>query len=198
MDENSQIINDNTKKNKDKLLSGIIIALVICMVLAVLGTCFGIYGTIQANNALTKLDDDYPGEDMEFDGGEIADENKYSKPSTVDEIELVAISYNDNKDFVDIVKNQEESYIDYYTSDENGDYVGTPIETDVTELLQYVFDNDLEYLGDNDILDNETWSLEIDTSEGVSYISGESNPPKWFNELLKKLDVDNKGYKSRQ
>ena len=180
---------DSTNKNNDGTMRAVIVSLIICMIIAVLGAGFGIYGSIQANRALGIIN---PESD---EGTEAGDENSYGKPTSADEIQYITVAYNDIKDYVDISK--EEGTIDYYTYDSNDEYVGDPIETDVTEIINYVFDNDLQYLGEEGYLDETTWAVEVGSDQGYSYVSGESDPPEWFKALLKKLDVDKKGYKSK-
>ncbi len=179
----------DSTNNNENAMRAVIVSLIICMILAVLGTGFGIYGSIQANRALGII------EQKSDEDDESSDENSYGKPTNADEIQYITIAYNDIKDYVDI--SREEGTIDYYTYNADEEYVGDPIETNVTDIINYIFDNDLQYLGDNDYLDNTTWAIEITSDQGYSYVSGESDPPEWFNALLKKLDVDKKGYKSK-
>lgn len=187
-------------KNAESTMKTVIIVLIVCMILAVLGVGFGIYSTIQVN----RINNDYYGEEStganlteDDDDTDEAIEFVYGKPSKAEEIEFITISYNDNKDFVDIYKNEDDQGIDYYTYNEDGETISDTVETDPTEIIKFIFDNSLENLGDYTEIDNEKWSVEVDFDNKYSYASGDSDTPEWFNELLKKLDVDNKGYKSK-
>lgn len=200
MSENDQKEDYFNTKNAESTMKAVIVTLIICTILAVLGTGLGIYSTIQANRAISAIYGDGTNEVESTDGDEEDEstvEFTYGKPASAEEIEYVSISYNNNQDFIEIYNDEEDQSITYYT--EGGeDSKSETVESGVNDVLKHIFEKDLEYLGDNDILENETWSIEVDTADKTSYISGDSAAPEWFNELLKKLDVDNKGYKSQK
>ncbi|MBR2725366.1 hypothetical protein IKE97_01820 [Candidatus Saccharibacteria bacterium] len=195
MNENNQKPEpvNNTKK-PENTMRVVIIVLIICAILSVLGVGLGIYGSIQANNAISQLGEyfDEPTETNEF-----IDEPEYGKPSSIEDINYIGITYNDNKDYIDIVKDEEGSYIEYYAYDSNDEFVGDSVETDVNDIFKYIFDNDLGNFGEDNSLDTISWEIEISSSNGSCYASGSSNPPEWFNTILEKLDAQNKGYKSK-
>ena len=198
MSENNQKTDYFNTKNAESTMKAVIITLIVCTILSVLGTGFGIYGTIQANRALSELNGDASEEEINEDLDETT-EFTYGKPTSAEEIKYVMISYNNNQDFVEIYNDEEGQEIIYSAGSEDEENSNAEtVETGVNEILNHIFDNDIEYLGDNEVLDDETWSIEVDTADKLSYISGNSDAPEWFNELLKKLDVDNKGYKSRK
>ena len=198
MSENNQKTDYFNTKNAESTMKAVIITLIVCTILSVLGTGFGIYGTIQANRALSELNGEASEEEINEDLDETT-EFTYGKPTSAEEIKYVMISYNNNQDFVEIYNDEDGQEIIYSADNEDEENSNAEtVETGVNEVLKHIFDNDIEYLGDNEVLDDETWSIEVDTADKTSYISGNSDAPEWFNELLKKLDVDNKGYKSRK
>jgi len=200
MNENNQkpeyLKNTKTTENT---MRAVIIVLIICVILSVLGVGLGIYGSIQANSALSQLNGELIEDEEDLDSEDEEDEPySFGKPTNADEISYISISYNGKNDFIEISNGEEDDqYAYYYAYDENGNEIGDEAEVDIKGIVQHVFDNDLQYLGENEPTDNETWSVEVDSTYGYSYISGESEAPEWFKTLLQKLDVDNKGYQSK-
>lgn len=185
-----------TNSNSNTLKS--LVVIVFCLaIIAFIGAGFGIYGTIQANRALSYLEENgLTSEDSLSDDLSDSEEPSFDKPTTASDIAYVSIVYNNGQDYIDITSDGTDGNIDYYTSTEDGEVIENPIDTDTTDLANYIFDNDLSYLGDNDYDETNTWSIEVDTENGYSYVGGTGTAPDWFNDLLKKLDVDKNGYQS--
>ncbi|MBR3122269.1 hypothetical protein IKF28_02375 [Candidatus Saccharibacteria bacterium] len=184
-------------KTTENTLRVIIVVLIICTVLSILGIGLGAYGAIQANNALGQLSEFIDTDDETIESEEYSDEPIYGKPSSVEEIEYIGINYNNGQDYIDIVKDEDGDYIEYYAYDSNNEYNGEVVETSVDDIFKYVFDNNLEHFGEENSFDNTSWEVEISSTNGSCYAKGESNLPDWLNALLEKLDVQNKGYKSK-
>lgn len=186
----------------EKSIHTMSILLIIAMILAAVGTCFGIYATIQANRALSYVEGNVISDDEELSDDVASDDEQTEEttsgvPSSKDAIESVYIVYNGGKDYIDITRDNEDgSGIDYYTYDENDEYVGNFEEVDISPILQYIMDNDIQYLGNNEYNENDSWGVEIYTADNISYIGGNDPAPDWFNSLLQELNVDQKGYKS--
>lgn len=181
-------------KNNETTLKTIVVIVFVCMILGIAGTGFGIYGTIQANRALSYLEGAGP---VESGGQTISEgddvEIEYGLPDSASEIDAVYITYNGGNDYIDIY----DGILDYYTYDEEGEYVGEDMDANSEELYQYVFDNYLEYLGDSSPEGEETWAFEVSSGNKVGYVGGNGEEPEWFSTLLKKLNADEKGYKSK-
>lgn len=185
--------------NKKTIYSLIFVAIL----LAVIGAGSGIYASIQANRALNYIDKaelidetDYTNEETVLDDDQ-AEETSFGLPSSKDSIEYISIFYNDGKDYIDAIRDEDEGdEIEYYAYNEEEGYIGDTEETDVSNIFQYVMDNVLQYLGDNESTDEDTWGIEVSSAEGDSFIGGTGTAPDWFNDLLKELNVDQKGYKS--
>ena len=117
----------------------------------------------------------------------------YGKPSSVEDISSVEISYNNGRDYISI----NDYGITYFAYDNNGNIIEEKTREDVelvNEINNYIFDNDLEYLNDYDEVDDKTWSLRIDSPGVHCLTSGQKDSPSWFNELLNKLEVEKYGY----
>ncbi|MBR3236066.1 hypothetical protein IKF92_00055 [Candidatus Saccharibacteria bacterium] len=196
MNEDNQKPENLSAKSLVSTVHTITIVLIVCMILAVAGVGLGIYSTIQVNNTISQFSDEEAGSFEAED--EFVDEPEFSKPATVNDIDYVAITYNNGKDYVNIVKDEDEGdYIDYYALDTEGDYHGEDIETDVSPLFNYIFENDLEHCGKESFDLDVAWGIEISSTDGSCYASGNTEQPDWFNAILKKIDADNKGYKSK-
>lgn len=186
---------DTEKKSTrslDKTLRNVMIATVICAVVATIGVGFGVYGTIQANRAIAILEEYENSEDDLYSDLEAT----YEKPQSVDDIVTVWISYNGSEDYISI----ENGEMYYYAFDDEGEEISEDLEIDTKEIMQYIFDNDLGYISDtepDDFEDDVDWSLEIDTEDAYSFIGDKGEAPEWFNKLLEKLDVNTHGYKSK-
>ena len=192
--ENNQSPEQLNTKTTENTLRVIIVVLIISTILAVLGTGLGIYSTITANQLLSKYNEDNS-EGMELES-EFVDEPEYSKPENIDDINYIGITYNNGKDFIDIVRDEEGNYIEYYTFDNNDEYVGEIAENaNIDDIFGYVFEKDLDKFGEESFLGDVSWGVEISSTDGSCYVSGNSDQPDWLNALLKKLDADSKGYK---
>lgn len=166
---------------------------IICCVVSALSLGFGIYSIIRVNNTLSTehlIEDEGFNEDVM--------EPTYRKPSSAEEIESVSIAYNDQKDYIDFYNDNEG--VEYYTYDDDDEYVGETSGADNSELIKYVFEKSLPNLPDEepDFSDSDTWSIEITSTDGANvYTSGTGEYPEWFKALLDKLDAKNKGFKSQ-
>lgn len=206
--------NNNLKReleSTERTLKHAISLLVICAIFAVLGTGLGIYGTVQSERALKILSDneltaDTESEDNEEtnisdlvsddEGEDDNDDSIFEKPASVDDIESIEIAYNDNKDFISVSNS---GTVEYYTYDENEEYIGNTVRSDAKGLIKHVFENDLDKLGEEEEPDNveSAWSIYVYTENGYSSAFGTGEAPDWFNQLLDKLDAKNMGYQSR-
>lgn len=115
----------------------------------------------------------------------------YGKPRSAEEISYIEIVYNNGKDYVSINK---ENIINYYTYDKDGNTIYNKVDTDTSEIINYIYENDLKYLKNYKHMENEKWALEIYSPGASCLISGKNSPPKWFNKLLEKLNVEENGY----
>lgn len=188
--------NSSPNKNMERTLKCTLAFTIVCAVLSLIGAGFGIYGTIRAEHALELIANQ--NEAFEDEGfAEDIEEYTYGKPASADEIDFVSISYNDDQDYIDILK--EDNSADYYAYDQDGEYIGNTTEIDTSDIFKYIFDQDLNYLSDsNEYEDDYTWSIEVSSSDGTSHAEGSGAEPEWFTDLLRKLDVDNKGFFSKK
>ena len=64
--------------------------------------------------------------------------------------------------------------------------------------MQYLFENDLGNLNNNSIDSSSAWSINLSTifNEHCSAF-GNGQMPDWFTELLQMLNVDDRGYLSK-
>ena len=187
-------------RSTERTIRHMLVALVVIGILATLGASFGIYATIQINNILSPYSRTAVSESLLKDADSESDvtttESSYGVPTNKDSIEYISIVYNNGKDFVDIINDaNEENGLEYYTFDDNDEYIGDVENINVDEYLQYFMDNDVQYLGDDEYTGDEYWGVEVTSDEGVAFVGGTSDAPEWFNNLLKKLNVDQKGYK---
>lgn len=174
----------------------------IALLIAIIGAGFGIYGTIQANRALSYINGDAETSSSEIssDDGvieQVDDEEDFGLPTNKEAIEYVAIVYNDGKDYIDIFRDEEDGdSIEYYTYTDDEQYVGDTEQVDVSGIFGYIMDKDVQYLGDGDYTGDEAWGIEVSSTDGFSFVGGTDSAPDWFNDLLKELNADQKGYKS--
>lgn len=196
MDNTSENGSTNlSRKDLEKTLTGVIIVLIVATLLAVTGFGFGIYSTIQVNRTTKYLEESLGADLSDVDEADTIEET-YGKPSSAEDIESVYITYNNGMDYINIYNSDE---IEYFTYDDNDEYVGETTETSTADIIKYIFDNDLEYLGDNEYTGDEIWSVEIATTEDTySFVGGTGETPEWLNELLNKLDANSKGYQSKK
>ena len=180
----------------EKTLKSTMVTVFCLAIVALFGAGFGIYGTIQANRALSYLEEEElatNNEDTTSDSVDDSEESSFVIPTEADDIVYISVTYNDGQDYIDIANDGTDSSISYYD-----DSTENTTTTDVTEIVQYVFDNNLDYLGDNEYNEEDTWSLDVETEDGYSYVGGTGSAPEWFNDLLKKLDADKNGYQSQK
>ena len=183
------------KKNKMMLYGMIVLA-----VLAVGGIGFGIWAMVDGNIQKAQLNSQIAvlNERIEELGGWEEDEpyendSYFGKPESVDQIDSIFISYNGGKDFVDILEGE----VRYYAFDEEGnttDETSNVLEVDTTGLKQYVFNNDLEYLGSYYPEEEYEWLVVVNGVGMSSTAYGVGEYPEWFAALLKELKVDEHGY----
>ena len=103
----------------------------------------------------------------------------------------------DGKDYIDIFRDEEDGDSnEYYTYTDDEQYVGDTEQVDVSGIFGYIMDKDVQYLGDGDYTGDETWGIEVSSTDGFSFVGGTDSAPDWFNDLLKELNADQKGYKS--
>lgn len=196
--------NSNTPtspQDLEKTLKATLVIVFCLAIIALIGAGFGIYGTIQANRALHYLESDDSSLDIksdDLDEEALDDETSFTKPTTADDITYASLVYNNGQDYIDIINDGADSNIDYYTVTDDDETIENSVTTGVTDILNYIYENDLNYLGENDYNEDDIWSLEVDTEDGYSYVGGTSTAPDWFNELLKKLDIDKNGYQSKK
>lgn len=117
----------------------------------------------------------------------------YGKPSSVKEIDSIDIIYNNGKDNIVILPNNR---VNYYTYDETGNSIDNYVDVDTSDIIKYIYDKDLKYLKEYEEVDNVKWSLRINAPGRHCLISSTKTEPKWFKELLEKLNVDDNGYLS--
>lgn len=123
----------------------------------------------------------------------------YGKPSSVKEIESIEVVYNNGKDYISILGGRyEKNKILYYTYDKNGNMIDNHIDADTSDIFKYVYEKDLKYLKKYEHVDNEKWSLKVSAPGMHCLISSKKAEPKWFNKLLKKLNVEENGYLSNK
>lgn len=148
-----------------------IISLIVLVVLILLGT------------SLTKNTEENP-ETGHF----------YGKPKSIEDIRTIDIVYNNGKDYI-FISNKKE--LTYFTFDKEGKMVYKTYEIDTSDIIKYIYENDIDYLKEDKHIDNEKWSLEVSSPGSSCIISKKTNQPEWFDELLEKLEVDKKGYLSK-
>lgn len=115
----------------------------------------------------------------------------YGKPSSIEDIELIEVVYNNGKDEIAI---SPDNVINYYTYDKDGNSIDNCIDQDTSDIINYIYKNDLKYLEEYKKVNNAKWSLSIKGPGRSCLISSKESEPEWFKELLKKLNVDEKGY----
>ena len=118
----------------------------------------------------------------------------YGKPRSVEEIDFIDIVYNNGKDYVHISNNK----INYYTYDKEENSIDNIIDIDTSEIINYIYENDLKYLKDYEHIENERWSLRVSAPGMHCLISSKKEEPKWFDKLLQKLNVEENGYLSNE
>ncbi len=165
-----------TKKNKTLLITIIVAisALIICAI---------IYGFTQINQQSDSSPDDI---DEEF-----VSEEDLSAPSSPDSIDFIEISYNNYSDSIAI---SGEDYVEYYISENLEDEEDTEEDdeepdtkfVDTSEIMQYIFDNVISHLN-NTAPEDETWSITIYSTDGISYTGGEGEEPEWLTKLIDKV-----------
>ncbi|MBR2766930.1 hypothetical protein IKD67_02515 [Candidatus Saccharibacteria bacterium] len=172
--ENDELSKDDSKKRK-----GLVIGVVLFVILAVFGIGFGVLAIIQNKQQ----------------GAETG--HWYGKPVSADEISSIDIVYNDGKDHVQVT----DEFIYYYAYNDEGNlYEGSSetIETDTSSIMKYVFENDLQYLNDENVPNGNKWSITV-YAPGVSSADfGYGRQPEWFDEILELLNVDKYGYRYKE
>ena len=207
MDNKPEKKQDNeeiTQKNNESK-SNLTLAIVtsICLILSIIGISLSIYNTVKINqkdHQLTLLLDELRQEENNYDchncekhedwsdWDDEEDDDYFGLPQDADSIANIEIYYNDYNDYVDIYDDS----IGYYT---DSGFVEI-LPTDNSEFIQYFFDNDLQYLGNNIEKYNETWGITVYTTDNHRSYVGGSEVPEWVKDLLKKLDVDTHSHKS--
>ena len=124
----------------------------------------------------------------------------YGQPSSVEDIDIIEIMYNNGNDHVSIhAGRHKDNKIYYYSFGKDGNISGeNEVDTDTTDIIKYIYENDLKYLKEYNEVKNAKWSLQINGPGKQCLISGKKAEPKWFKELLKKLNVDKNGYLSSE
>ena len=187
-------------ESAENTLKASITILIVCAVFAILATGLAIFGATQANRALQILEDnDLVASEENEDEEEIDDESQdeeetYAKPKSAESIETISFVYNNANDFADVFDDS----IEYYAFDLNDEYQGDVVEVDGASFFKYVFNNDLDKLNETAENEDDTWSIAVYSNEGTSYVGGKDSAPDWFNDLLKKIDVETNGYYSRK
>ena len=119
----------------------------------------------------------------------------YGKPRSVEEIDSIDTVYNNGKDYVHISNNNK---INYYTYDKEGNSIDNIIDINTSEIINYIYGNDLKYVKDYEHIENERWSLRVNAPGMHCLISSKKTEPKWFDKLLKKLNVEENEYLSNE
>ena len=175
---------------------GVLITVVICAVCAALGMGIGIFNGIQIGKLsedLSAMKKDIYGEDVDLGEDSEIREMTCALPKSAAEIGYLLIGYNngDNQMLVDA----EEGEIGYYitSGDETGgsSYTEQTIKTDVSGIMQQVFDNGLGDFGEyNEAAYDEEdtlkwdWIAEISTTDDHACQAGDKGAaPAWFNSL---------------
>lgn len=122
----------------------------------------------------------------------------YGQPSSLEDIDTIYIVYNNGKDHVTVSGGRyKDNKIYYYGYGEDGNINGEYVENiDTSNIIKYIYEKNLKYLKEYEHVDNEKWSLEISSPGKNCLISSKKEEPKWFKDLLKKLNVDKNGYLS--
>ena len=188
--------------NEKKKTNGMLIGMILCAIFAVGGIGFGVWAMMDGNAKEARMNNDINElrqqvEDLKNKNNDDEGDYIYGKPDFVNEIDSIFVTYNgDNKDAVDIFDGE----IQYYTFNaeleqiEESEHI---IETDTTEIMEYVFDN-LDYLTEDETLIINDWSIEVNSGNKSCKISGTGEYPEWFKELLNKMNVSEYGNYSKK
>ena len=133
------------------------------------------------------------------DGGGSTTGHWYGKPKNADEILSVEIVYNDGHDIINVYPDQ--MIMTFYAFDDKGNYVrdekGEPIikVVDITseEIVNEIF-NDAKHLNEYNANSEAKWRLSIQTVSTTCLAQGTDEEPKWFKDILEKIDVKENGY----
>lgn len=132
----------------------------------------------------------------------------FSKPNTFEEIRGITITYNHGNDIITITNSRDnQNYHAYYSGyDKNGNYIkddnNEVIEVDREidqSVKDYIMTTVVPKLKNKPSSDNDGWSVQIDVAGGGSYKGGLSIlQPRWFKNLLQKLEVEKYGNISKR
>ena len=180
-------LNDNQHEKN------ILILVYVSIALSIIGIGLGIFGVVRANQALSSIEEEYmldededEDEDAEVeDTFYFIDDYTFGKPTNASSIETVYIDYDDGNRYY-TVNNDNTAESGSYEDDEEEE----KIMVESSQIFQTIFDNYLNYLGDNTSSGEETWSIGISSKDGDSYIGGTGTAPEWFNQLLSDLEID--------
>lgn len=204
MEENLDINNKSEEKVDNDKKRLFVILFSVSILLSIVGVVLGIYGIVKINNLTTRFDD-YVGSiygiENNSEEGNAIDEyyddsvEEYGLPNNVESIGYINIAYNNYEDFITIA----DGSVLYEAYDKHSNSISEDIPMSTKKIFQYFFDNDLQYLGDNDEQPDDDWSVKVYTTDNkYSYVSGVGEEPEWLKKLLNDVNVDTYGYKSRK
>lgn len=183
-------VNPNDNQHEKNIL----ILVYVSIALSIIGIGLGIFGVVRANQALSSIEEEYMlDEDEDEDEDEDAeaedtfyfiDDYTFGKPTNASSIETVYIDYDGDKYYT--INNDNTAESGSYEDDEEE----VKIMVESSQIFQTIFDNYLNYLGDNSSSGEETWSIGVSSKDGDSYIGGTGTAPEWFNQLLSDLEID--------
>ncbi|MBR3248546.1 hypothetical protein IKF89_00755 [Candidatus Saccharibacteria bacterium] len=179
---------------------GLMIAVVVCVICAVVAVGLGVFNSIrlgQIGQNLDKINADFYGSDDVSLEGDADGKSSCVLPENAGDIDYLMIGYNegDNQMFVDA-----ENEISYYAFGINvdGEKSSTEqkVQADTSAIMQQAFDEGLENYSEQsaDIYDENgelTWSyiVELGTKSGnICQARGEGTPPIWFNNLVETVN----------
>ena len=172
----------------------LLVIVIIILILSITGLSLGIYSTIQVNKILSVLDLEYlkGAEDEDVSFSDIPENNEDEliscvPPQKTSNINNIYI-HQTNQD-INVDESNEIVFYNY-SNGRNNDSKVISINTDTSEIFDYVFTNTATILLDNDnhdLTEDNNWYIQIDTNEGTCLMGGDETPPEWFNNLIAQI-----------
>ncbi|MDO5451778.1 MAG: hypothetical protein Q4F56_01680 [Candidatus Saccharibacteria bacterium] len=173
-----------TTKTSKSSPSNILIAIIISIALALISLIIGIFSIILINQTGADLDSLRSEFTItEEEAGSYEDLLTCNLPSSLDDIRYLNITYNHGNEVYYVDTESIEYYSYDTTSAKSESFIGKTIQTDATDIVQYVFSNGLNDFSNYENDDTDwSWSAEIFTTDASSCLAkGTETPPSWLN-----------------
>ncbi len=198
-----EIGDDLVVRDQEKTIRNVLVVAAIATVLGLFGTGFGVYSTIQVNRVLGSFEkndlvlegangvDSEDAEDDEHAEIEEDDDFRYGLPASADSIDYISLMYDNGNNYLEVYR--DDSAIEYSTLGDNDEYQTNTVNGDIDRIFKFIYDNDLDKIKADEVGDeDETWYLEVSSSEGYSYAGGQGALPEWIEALRQEIKASEK------